>query len=166
VEHAGRTETHRASKDVDRWCRRAAIVLWPRRWAFAVRAEASPGWALDRLADMVKADEVARAREGAVTLASFWTRVAGDAPLLGKSLTVARDLDEPGVATMLLAPFRAEMLTAAHGTPLARLAAHYGEPWTQELVDGCTGQRRRRGWTGPHRCLLCAGRCRRRRPGR
>src|SRR5262249_51621665 len=34
---------------LDRWYRRAAIVLWPRRWAFAGRAEAAPGWALARL---------------------------------------------------------------------------------------------------------------------
>jgi hypothetical protein len=132
---------------LDRWYRRAAIVVWPRRWAFAVRAEASPGWALDRLADMVRADDLAGAREGAVTLASFWTRVAGGASLLGKSLTVARDLDEPGIAAMLLAPFRAEMLTAAHGTPLARLATHYGESWTRELVDGWFGRGRPVYWS-------------------
>ena len=33
----------------DRWYRRAAIVVWPRRLAFAVRAEAAPEWALDAL---------------------------------------------------------------------------------------------------------------------
>jgi len=29
---------------MDRWYRRAAVVVWPRQRAFAVRAEAAPGW--------------------------------------------------------------------------------------------------------------------------
>src|SRR5690349_1042617 len=61
---------------LDRWYRRAAIVVWPRRWAFAVRAQASPGWALDRLADLVRAGDVAGARDAAATLASFWSVAA------------------------------------------------------------------------------------------
>jgi hypothetical protein len=122
-------------------------VVWPRRWAFAVRAEASPDWALDRLGGMLRAGDRDGAQEGAAALASFWTRVANGAPLLGKTLTVVRDLDEPDSAAMLLAPFRAEMLTAAHGAPLARLAAHYGEPWTRDLVEVWFGHDRRMSWS-------------------
>ena len=95
---------------LDRWYRRAAIVLWPRRWAFAVRAEASPGWALDRLADLVRLNDLAGARESAATMASFWRIAMGGERLLDKALIVARDLDEPGIAAMLLAPFQIEML--------------------------------------------------------
>jgi hypothetical protein len=127
---------------LDRWYRRAAIVLWPRRWAFAVRAEASPGWALDRLADLVLAGDVAGAREGATTLASFWTIPANGQQLLGKALTVARDLDEPGIAAMLLAPFQIEMLARTHAAPLAQLAAHYGESWVHDLVEVWFGRDR------------------------
>ena len=127
---------------LDRWYRRAAIVLWPRRWAFAVRAEASPGWALDRLADLVRAGDVAGAREDANTLASFWRSAAGGNQLLGKALTVARDLDEPGIAAMLLAPFQIEMLARTHAAPLAQLAAHYGESWTHDLVEVWYGRDR------------------------
>jgi hypothetical protein len=120
---------------LDRWYRRAAIVLWPRRWAFAVRAEASPGWALDRLAELVRAGDVAAARGCADTMASFWRVAVGGEKLLGKALTIARDLDEPGIAAMLLAPFRIDMLARTHSAPLARLAAHYGESWTRDLVE-------------------------------
>jgi hypothetical protein len=127
---------------LDRWYRRAAIVLWPRRWAFAVRAQASPGWALDRLADLVRAGDVAGARESAATLASFWGVAARGGPLLGKALAVARDLDEPGIAAMLLTPFQIEMLAPAHATPLAQLAAHYGESWAQDLVEAWFGRGR------------------------
>src|SRR5215469_13682442 len=97
---------------LDRWYCRAAIVVWPRRWAFAIRAEASPGWALDRLANLVREGDVAGAREAAGTLVSFWSLAEKANPehLLGKALTVAQGLDEPDTATMLLAPFQIEML--------------------------------------------------------
>jgi 2OG-Fe(II) oxygenase superfamily len=121
---------------LDRWYRRAAIVVWPRRWDFAVRAQASPGWALDRLAELIQAGDVAGARDAAATLASFWSVAAkADAEhLLGKALTVARGVDEPGTAAMLLAPFQIEMLARTHAASLARLAAHYGESWTRDPI--------------------------------
>lgn len=144
---------------LDRWYRRAAIVVWPRRWAFAVRAQASPGWALDRLADLVRAGDVAGARDAAATLASFWNVVvknvvvknvtvenvaveANAEQLLGTALTVARGLDEPGTAAMLLAPFQIEMLAHTHAESLAQLAARYGEPWTRDLVEAWFGRDR------------------------
>jgi len=118
--------------------------VWPRRWAFAVRAEASPGWALDGLANLVQAGDVAAAREAAGTLESFWS-VPGNANhehLLGRALTVAQGLDEPDTATMLLAPFRIEMLERSHAAALAQLAAHYGESWTRDLVGVWFGRDR------------------------
>jgi hypothetical protein len=129
---------------LDRWYRRAAIVVWPRRWDFAVRAEASPGWALDRLADLVRAGDVAGAREAAGTLDSFWSvaEKANPEHLLGKALTVAQGLDEPDTAAMLLAPFRIEMLERIHAAALAQLAAHYGESWTRDLVGVWFGRDR------------------------
>ncbi len=127
---------------LDRWYRRAAIVLWPRRRAFAIRAEASPGWALDRLADLVRAGDGAGARASAATMASIWSIPVNGKQLLDKALTVARDIDEPGIAAMLLAPFQAETLTHANAAPLAKLAAHYGEPWTHDLVEVWFGRDR------------------------
>jgi hypothetical protein len=129
---------------LDRWYRRAAIVVWPRRWDFAVRAESSPGWALDRLADLVRSGDVAGARDAAATLASFWSVAtkANAEHLLGKALTVARGLDEPGTAVMLLAPFQIEMLARTHAASLAQLAAHYGESWTCDLIGVWFGRDR------------------------
>ena len=45
---------------------------------------------------------------------------------------------------MLLAPFRVEMLARGHAAPLARLAARYGEPWTDDLVAAWFGRDRPR----------------------
>jgi hypothetical protein len=127
---------------LDRWYRRAAIVLWPRRWGFAIRAEASPWWALDRLADLVQEGDLAGARNCANTLVSFWNAAASGEQLLGKALTAARDLDEAAIAAMLLAPFPIEILARTHAESLAQLAARYGESWTHDLIEVWFGRDR------------------------
>jgi hypothetical protein len=122
---------------VDRWYRRAALVLWPRRRAFAARAEASPGWALDTLAARARSGDVTGAQAEAATLAPFWkTAVSGQQQrgFLAKALRVAYALDEPATAAMLLAPFWVEMLTRGHATALAQLTERYGDRWTAEVV--------------------------------
>ncbi|MFV2088484.1 2OG-Fe(II) oxygenase [Micromonospora sp. LOL_021] len=126
---------------LDRWYRRAAIVVWPRRWTFAIRAQASPGWALDRLADLLRAGDVAGARRSAATLASFWrvTPAAGEL-VVGRALAVAWELDEPDLAAMLLALLRVEALAPADAPVLARLATRYGESWTRDRVNGWFGR--------------------------
>ena len=40
---------------LDRWYRRAALVIWPRNQSFANRAQASSVWALDELDELVHA---------------------------------------------------------------------------------------------------------------
>ena len=132
---------------MDRWYRRGAVVVWPRRLDFAVRGEASPSWALDRLADLLRTGEQTRARELVELLAPFWTdALRGGAsvgesaypaprqPNLGLALVVAHDLDDPGLATMLLRPFRLELLTPTDASVLAPVAEHYGERWISALV--------------------------------
>ena len=121
---------------LDRWYRRAAIVIWPRRWSFAIRAESSPGWALQRLAELLKAKDLAGAREAAASISSVWRLPDGGEKFLGTALKVARDLDDAELAALLLRPFRAEMLSRTHAPPLARLTLHYGESFARELVDG------------------------------
>jgi hypothetical protein len=74
---------------MDRWYRRAALVVWPRDRAFTNRAEARPDWALDELAARVRAGDLAGARAAAATLAPFWETVAcaqHQARFFGKSL--------------------------------------------------------------------------------
>ncbi|MFY1634601.1 2OG-Fe(II) oxygenase [Solwaraspora sp. WMMB335] len=126
---------------LDRWYRRAAIVVWPRRWTFAIRAQASPCWALDRLAGLLRAGDVAGARRSAATLASFWqvAPAAGEL-VVGRALAVAWELDEPDLAAMLLAPLRVETLAPADAPVLARLATRYGESWIRERVNGWFGR--------------------------
>ena len=137
---------------MDRWYHRGALFLWPRRRAFAVRAEASPRWALDELAARVRAGDVAGAREMAASLAPFWDRVVNHEEgrrFLTKALRVARGLDDAALAAMLLRPFRVEMLARSHAPALVALVDAYGDAWTRELLTV---------WSAPVRSWAPGGR--------
>ncbi|HEV2638129.1 MAG TPA: 2OG-Fe(II) oxygenase [Actinocrinis sp.] len=134
---------------LDRWYRRAALIIWPRRLEFANRAESSPGWGLKRLQASAHAGQVVQARELARTLAPFWHgAIEDDAPAawLTSALTTARLLDDPEIAAMLLAPFAIRHLRAAHISPLAAAAEAYGPAWTEQLVDTWTRDTRPGGY--------------------
>jgi hypothetical protein len=136
---------------MDRWYRRAALVVWPRDRDFTNRAEASPAWALDELGARVRAGDLAGARAAAATLAPFWdtaARAQGQAGFFGKALRTASSLDDAETAGMLLRPFRIESLSLAHVAPLAKLARHYGEEWVGELLRMWFGDRRSWAYAG------------------
>jgi hypothetical protein len=124
---------------LDRWYRRAALVVWPRDRAFAARAEAGSQWALHQLRDRIVAGDLDGARAAADSLAPFWKRVGTQAGLLGAALEVAAGLDSAGTAAMLLEPFRIETVPQDHAGGLAAAAGRYGDEWTRSVVDGWFG---------------------------
>jgi hypothetical protein len=129
---------------MDRWYRRAAVVLWPRRNAFLVRAEASPAWALDTLRKRIRAGKVDEAQRMAASLQGFWNGVAPHEPRSGffdKVLQVADGLDSPELATALLQPFRVEALTTGNAADWVALVKRYGKRWVQALLADWSGSR-------------------------
>jgi 2OG-Fe(II) oxygenase superfamily len=83
---------------LDRWYRRAAVVVWPRDRAFAARAEAGSRWALHELRDRIDAGDLEGARAAAESLAPFWTKIGAQAGLLGATLVLAAaDRSDVGV---------------------------------------------------------------------
>ena len=128
---------------LDRWYHRAAVAVWPRKQAFANRAETSPAWALDELVAAASAGDVSGAQATAATLAPFWDgalrartgeekgRVSG---LFGKALRAAAAVADAETAAMLLRPFRIENLTDAHGNSFGKIADGYGQQWTAQLL--------------------------------
>ena len=130
---------------LDRWYHRGAVVIWPRALSFAIHAEADPESAVGELIAVARKGDAAAAREAAATLAPFWHAVAakvGTKRFFGKTLRGARLLDDPETATMLLKPFRLELLGRSHTTPLAALAGRYGEAWFEALVSSWSAKRR------------------------
>jgi predicted 2-oxoglutarate/Fe(II)-dependent dioxygenase YbiX len=123
---------------IDRWYRRAAVVVWPTERAFIVHAEASAGWALRRLHERIAAGDRAAARTLAKTLIPFWDNTVhaeNSASAVTSALGVAVGIDDPPLAATLVRPLRLETLTARQMPALAGLAEHYGRSWTAELLD-------------------------------
>ncbi|MHB1987282.1 MAG: 2OG-Fe(II) oxygenase [Acidimicrobiales bacterium] len=122
---------------LDRWYHRGAVALWPFGRSFATRAEASPPWAVRELSALAGRGELGGAREAAASLAEQWHRTASrveENGFFSATLQAAHALDNPRLATMLLAPFGLEELTAADASELSALTGHYGEQWTGEIV--------------------------------
>ncbi len=117
---------------LDRWYRRAAVVVWPQEKSFAVRAEAGSAWALRTLLERIDAGDLDGARGDAASLEPFWHHV--DPALLAPALQVAAGLRDTTTAGVVVAPFRMEMLTAEHAPLLAALAGEYGDPWLLDLI--------------------------------
>jgi 2OG-Fe(II) oxygenase superfamily len=131
---------------MDRWYRRAAILVWPRQHAFAARAEASPSWALTELRARLDAGDLVNAQAAARSVAPFWKEPGSE--LLEPALHAAAGLADPDIALMLLAPFAAEWVTPAHAGGLAALAKRYEEAWHRDLLGA---------WFGPRRTWRSAG---------
>lgn len=125
---------------VDRWYRRAAVVVWPKAKSFAARAEAGSAWALRTLLNRIDAGDLETARTEAMSLEPFWLHI--EAPALTPALEVAAGLHDPVAARVVLAPFRLEMLTAEHAPLLAALPRVYGDDWVRDLIDRWDSDRR------------------------
>jgi 2OG-Fe(II) oxygenase superfamily len=141
-EHEGYTGN--AGNTVDRWYRRAAIVLWPRDRDFVVRAAASPAWAVATLAQRLRAGDATEAREMAAALLPFWKETAPLPEfrgLFGKVLRIAARLAEPELATALLQPFPLGRLAASQAKALVALVRCFGAAWTQALLVAWSGRR-------------------------
>jgi hypothetical protein len=132
---------------MDRWYRRAAIVIWPRARAFAVRAKGDPLGALHDLLDTatdVSAAAQTRA-DNVATLLRFWPdRVHGGADqrtLLPPALRLARELGDEGLATRLLEPFSLEAIMPEDATVLLALTEQHGRRWLDSQITSWLDQR-------------------------
>ena len=123
---------------LDRWYRRAALVLFPADQEFDNHVEASPDGVMERIGKRALSGDLAGARSDAARLAPIWVAMVKhqgpQADSLDRALRTSRALDHGAAATRFLAPFRVEHLTASVATPLAQLAQRAGGTWTEELL--------------------------------
>lgn len=125
---------------MDRWYRRAAIVIWPRSRAFAIRAKADPSGALDELLADSGSDEHSRSgrAERVKTLLRFWPdAVPSDSAqrLHPRALRLAWELADKDLATCLLEPFGIESLEPDDATVLVALVEQHGLDWLERLLS-------------------------------
>jgi hypothetical protein len=145
---------------MERWYRRAAVVLWPRARDFAVRAEASPGRALAALRERLGAGGLQDCRELAASVLPSWSEVATREEhrgLFAQALPVAALLESPELATALLQPFQLEAVTPEMARDFAALVARYGEDWTRHLLADWASPGSRRLRSGEHDVLAWLG---------
>jgi hypothetical protein len=136
---------------MDRWYRRAAVVVWPRERSFPVRAQASPAWALDTLRKRIRSGALSEAQVLARALAPFWRAVAAGEErrkLFGRALRVAEELRDPELAAALLDPFEVELLTPKQAPAFGALVRRYEEPWVDDLLSRWSAPDRRGGGRG------------------
>lgn len=137
---------------MDRWYRRAAIVLWPRERSFAVHAEAAPARAMREFQGRLRSDDLTEARKMAATLAPFWEAAVGrveDAGFLLDVTRVAEGLGDAELAQTLLRPFRLEQLSPRDASAIVGLVGCYGEDWWKELLAAWSASGARRGRRAP-----------------
>src|SRR5256886_15964569 len=126
---------------LDRWYRRAGVVVWALDRAFAARAEAGSEWAPAELHTRIEAGDLEGARAGAESLAPFWKKIGSQAGLLGTALHVAAGLGAAETAAMLLEPFRGETVAPEHAGGLAAAAGRDGEAGARGGLGGGVGPR-------------------------
>jgi hypothetical protein len=131
---------------MDRWYRRAAVVLWPRERDFLVRAEASPRAALGALAKRLRHGDIDEARRLAGTMLPVWKDVVAGEPgrkLFHRVLRLAEGLDDPDLATALLEPLSLGSLTSREAAAFGALVERYGEPWVDAILSQWSASERR-----------------------
>ena len=125
---------------LDRWYRRAALVVWPLERTFIVHAEASPAWAIGELRRQLRSVAAARLQRAVASMRPFWNRrVLEDQErkdsLFEDALHVAEGLEDPDLAAFLLAPFMIAGFTAGRSQKILALTRLYGVPWTRALLE-------------------------------
>jgi hypothetical protein len=141
-EHEGYTGN--AGNTVDRWYHRAAVMLWPRARTFAIRAKASPAWAIREISKALVrgASDIARARICEVL--PFWSGAAAHEQepwFVEQILRVAAQVGDAELAAALAAPLEVERITPRMAPRCADLLARYGLPWCWEVFERWTARK-------------------------
>ncbi len=144
---------------VDRWYHRAALVMWPRANTFALRAQASPQWAVDELLAVPRAN-TAELESRIKTLLTRWKQTAGrvdGARFFAKLLKLATRIDDAALAHGWLSPVGMHRLQSqAMRRDFAALVDKHGLPWAREL---CTKWTEHLHWRMPAWTPLLEGLC-------
>jgi predicted 2-oxoglutarate/Fe(II)-dependent dioxygenase YbiX len=122
---------------VDRWYHRAAFVMWPRANTFALRAQASPQWAVDELLALPRSN-TSELETRVKALLPRWRQTASNvdgAQFFAKLIKFSTRNDDPVLTRGLLSPLGLQRLAnKTMRRDLATLVDRHGLPWAQELI--------------------------------
>jgi hypothetical protein len=135
---------------LDRWYRRAAVVLWPRERAFPIRGRGDPSWAIGEIAKRLSGKALDDARELACTLLPVWGGAAaagGAKRLLSRTIKVAGQIGDAELAAGLLQPLSSSALSRTSVSQLTVLTDAYGFAWSRALFEHWYERDRRYGFS-------------------
>lgn len=157
---------------LERWYHRAAVVLWPRSRAFAIRGKASPRWALQQIKASMRAGEPALVQSQVKVVLGFWSRneAVRDGALAKLALQVAVGLDDAKASAALLDPLCLASIPSTAGAQLTGLLAQHGRSWCEQRLrhwlPGASARHMQPDtiaqlrWTGNALVPLCRALCR------
>ena len=128
---------------MDRWYRRAALVIWPRSRAFALKAKGDPAGAVDELLTLSGDDPSKQERQADMVrmLLRFWpdgVRGNDQRALLPRTLTLATEVCDADLAASLLGPFTLEAFAPGDAPNLLAVIERYGiRGSTNGSAHGC-----------------------------
>ena len=130
---------------VDRWYHRAAFVMWPQANTFALRAQASPEWAVNELLSLPRT-ATAEIEKRVSVLLPRWEETAGSVKAVmffANILTLAKALESAALAHRWLVPVGLHRLTnKTMRRSLATLVDKHGLEWATGLVVAWTKEHR------------------------
>ncbi len=122
---------------VERWYHRAAFVTWPRANTFALRAQASPQWAVNELLTLPRAN-TAELESRVKSLLPRWRRTAGsldDARFFAKLIKLSTRFNDSALAHEWLLPLGLQRLgSQAMRGDLVTLIDKHGLSWAKTLL--------------------------------
>lgn len=131
---------------LDRWYHRAAFVMWPQVNTFALRAQASPEWAVNELLSLPRT-ATAEIEKRVSALLPRWEQTVDSvetATVFANMLTLANALESAALAHRWLVPVGLHRLTnKTMRRSLATLVDKHGLEWATGLVVE---------WTKENRC--------------
>ncbi len=124
---------------MDRWYHRGAVVVWPRRRAFVLRARTDPAAALAELITEHQrgAEAVDTVGRRSAELLPSWPETVSrtrDQHLMPLTLRVAVLAGDQSTAGALLDPFEIHELSPAMGPALVTLVHLHGERWLADRL--------------------------------
>ena len=124
---------------VDRWYRRASIVVWPSARSFALKCKADPNDAVEELRSVIadRPHDPHVPNDMVVTLLRFWpdaVRRGRQRTLLPGALALAAELRDANSAVGLLEAFEISAVAPADAAALLILNAEYGRRWFDDRI--------------------------------
>ena len=118
---------------LDRWYHRAAIILWPKKKHFNAISGIGPEYVISVTKEALKDSKRDELRDS-LALWKGQSDLMGSSGPLGDVLTLAKEVENPKTAEMMLNHFKINALESEHIVKLLEAFELYGKSWSLSLL--------------------------------